>query len=303
MTDPPRGPIPPDGRYPYSPIVGRPAGRWPGGKKLAVYVALGVESYRFGEGHTEDLLTGVPAPDLVNTSWRDYGNRVGAFRVLDRLARHAIPPTVLLNTDLYDTAPDIVIAARTGGAEIVGHGRSNSDSLEGLAPEAERAYLDAVAARIADKEGERPGGWSSPWLTHTRNTPDLLAETGYRYVLDLRLDDQPVWLATTSTPLMSIPYALELNDSSSIIGRGVSAGDFAAMVVDEFDELLEAAADQPLVMSIVVHSFISGVPFRLKHFTRALRHLTDHGEDAWFTQPRDIYRAFAAISPPTIDSR
>src|SRR6478609_10785698 len=150
------GPVPPDRRYAYSPITGRPGGLWPGGKRLAVYVALGVESYRFGDGRTEDLLAGVPQPDLVNTSWRDYGNRVGAFRVLNRLDELGIPPTILLNTDLYDTAPAVTDAARAAGAEFVGHGRSNSDSLAGLDPAAERAYLDSVAARIESEEGERP---------------------------------------------------------------------------------------------------------------------------------------------------
>ena len=146
------GPVPPDHRYPYSPIVGRPGGRWPGDKKLAVYVAMGVESYRFADGHTEDLLADMPQPDLVNTSWRDYGNRVGAFRILDRLEQSGIPATILLNTDLYDTAPDVVIAARNAGAELIGHGRSNSDSLEGLDPGAELAYVESVAARIAAEE-------------------------------------------------------------------------------------------------------------------------------------------------------
>jgi peptidoglycan/xylan/chitin deacetylase (PgdA/CDA1 family) len=288
--------IAPEHRYDYSSIVTRPAGRWPGGKKLAVYVALGVESYRFGEGQTEDLLAGVSAPDLVNASWRDYGNRVGSFRLLDRLASLKIAPTVLLNTDVYDAAPDVLVAARQAGAELVGHGRSNSDSLAGLDPAAERAYLSSVADRIEAHEGRRPAGWSSPWLTHTAHTPDLLAETGYRYVLDLRLDDQPVWLNTSAAPLLAIPYALELNDSTSIIGRGASASDFADMVVDEFDELLAAAQDQPLVMSVVVHSFISGAPFRLRQLTRALQHLCRHGDDVWFTQPGQIYAATPAAA-------
>ena len=81
-------------RYDYSPITGRPQGAWPGGKKLAVYVAIGIEDYHFGAGQTENLLEGVPAPDLVNTSWRDYGNRVGAFRLLDRLSGLDIPATI-----------------------------------------------------------------------------------------------------------------------------------------------------------------------------------------------------------------
>jgi hypothetical protein len=96
--------------------------------------------------------------------------------------------------------------------------------------------------------------------------------------------------------LLSIPYALELNDSSSVIGRGVSASEFADMIVDEFDELLDAAEDQPLVMSIVLHSFISGVPFRLRQLSRALAHITGRPDDVWLTQPRHIFDAFNELS-------
>jgi peptidoglycan/xylan/chitin deacetylase (PgdA/CDA1 family) len=281
-------------RYDYSPITGRRGGTWPGGKKLAVYVAIGIEDYHFGAGQTENLLEGVPAPDLVNTSWRDYGNRVGAFRLLDRLSGLDIPATILLNTAVYDTAPELLAHARSLGAEIVGHGVSNSDSLQGLTEADEAHYLRGVSARIEAEEGTAPLGWSSPWLTHTESTVDLLGEGGYRYLLDLRLDDQPIWLTTRAEPLLAIPYALELNDSTSIIGRGVAASEFADMLIDEFDELLDAARDQPLVMSIVVHSFISGVPFRLRQLTRALEHLAAHRDDVWFTQPHDIYEAVRA---------
>ena len=120
--------------YRYTPLPGRPAGSWPNGAQLAVVVCVGVESYRFGDGLTENVLPDVPAPDLVNTAWRDYGNRVGAFRIFDMLAGLGIPPTVLLNTDVYDEAPAVLEAARKAGAEIVGHGRSNSDSLSDARP-------------------------------------------------------------------------------------------------------------------------------------------------------------------------
>ncbi|OLT19454.1 polysaccharide deacetylase [Pseudonocardia sp. CNS-139] len=288
----------PGDRYRYSPITGRAPGTWPGGRRLAVYVAIGVEDYRFGDGRTEDLLPGVAFPDMVNTAWRDYGNRVGVFRLLDRLAEHGVPPTVLLNTMVYDTAPDVLVAARRHGAEIVAHGITNSDSLAGMATAEERAYLDAVARRIAAEEGRRPAGWSSPWLAHTESTFDLLAATGYRYLLDLRPDDQPVWLSTASGPLLALPYALEVNDSSTVVGRAASAGEFADMIVDEFDELLAASAEQPLVMSVVVHSFISGVPFRLRRLGRALEHLRRHGDQVWFARPGEIFRAYAVQHPP-----
>ncbi|MCW2515726.1 MAG: polysaccharide deacetylase [Mycobacterium sp.] len=276
--------------YGYSPLPGRPAGSWPNGARLALVVCVGVESYRFGDGLSEDVLTDVPAPDLVNTAWRDYGNRVGAFRLFELLRRLGIPPTVLLNTDVYDEAPAVLAAARAASAEIVGHGRSNSDSLSGMAPEDEQAYLTDVADRIRAAEGSAPGGWSSPWLSHTPSTLNLLVASGYRYLLDLRLDDQPVWLSTDSGPLLAIPYAAELNDSSTMIGRSVSPRDFAEMIDDEFAELHAAATQTPLVMSVVLHSFISGVPYRLRAVGRALERIAA-SEGVWLTTPREIYRA------------
>lgn len=286
-------PVTGHGRWDFTPLpTGGPS--WPGGKRLALYVAVGLEDYRFGQGETEDLLPGVPQPDLVNASWRDYGNRVGAFRLIDRLQSLGISPAILLNTALYDSAPELMAVARKVGAEIIGHGISNSDSLAGLDEQQENRYLAAVADRIEREEGTPPLGWSSPWLTQTTSTPELLVDNGYRYILDLRLDDRPVRLNTARGELLAMPYALELNDSSSIIGRGVSASEFADMIIDEFDELLLASQDQPLVMSIVVHSFISGVPFRLRQLTRALEHITSRSADVWLTQPREIYAALQA---------
>lgn len=281
--------------YRYSALPTRPHGRWPGEKSLAVVVCVGVEAYRFGDGHTEDVLPGVPAPDLVNTAWRDYGNRVGAFRLFDLLGELGIPPTVLLNTDVYDEAPEVLAAARAIGGEIVAHGRSNSDSLAGMSPDAEDAYLADVARRIQQEEGTAPGGWSSPWLTHTPATLDLLAANGYRYLLDLRLDDQPVWLPTASTPLLAIPYNAEINDSSTMIGRQVGPHEFATMIDDEFAVLRREAADRPLVMSIVLHSFISGTPFRAYAVGEALRRLSQDGS-VWFTTPAALH-TFVADRP------
>jgi hypothetical protein len=282
------------GLYRYSPITARQRGSWPNGKRLAVYIALGIEEYTFGEGLTEVLLAGAAKPDLANTAWRDYGNRVGAFRLIERLQQFGIRPAVLLNTDVYDTAPDTIDAARRAGAEIIAHGRANSDTLIGMGEATEAAYIASVRDRIGVQEGSAPPGWSSPWLAHNSTTLNTLAAAGFRYLLDLRLDDQPVWLDTAHGKLLSIPYALELNDSSTMIGRQASARDFADMIVDEFDEMLAASESQPLVMSIVVHSFISGQPFRLRALTRALQHIGGHHEKVWFTLPREIAGAVAS---------
>ena len=282
--------LPRQTRYGYSALPQRPGWTWPGGSKLAVYVALGVEEYIFGEGMTEDLFPGAPKPDYANTSWRDYGNRVGGFRVMDACAAAGLTPALLLNTELYDHAPAVTDHARALGCEVVAHGLTNSHTLAGRDPQDEAAYLAAAAAAIARAEGQAPAGWSSPWLAHTDHTADLLVETGYRYVLDLGMDDQPVWLSTRSGPLLCVPYGLELNDSTTIIGRQADARDFAQMIIDQFDELLHQATvgDQALVMPIVLHSFISGQPFRLRALRAALDHIAAVGDRIWRTSPGAI---------------
>lgn len=281
------------GRYPYVPITRKTAGTWPNGARLAVYFALGVEEYAFGEGLTENLLPGAPHPDLANTSWRDYGNRVGAFRILEHFRRADVPLAVLLNTAVYDHAPDLTRALSDAGCEMVAHGVSNSHTLNGMDPATEAAYIAAVRDTMTAREGRPPTGWSSPWLAHTPNTLDLLRQAGYGYVLDFGLDDRPVWLTTRSGPLLHIPYALELNDSSTAIGRLASGRDFATMIVDQFDEML-ASADQPLVMSVVLHSFISGQPFRLRAISEALEHIMRQRDAVWLTTPGAIYAEVVA---------
>lgn len=278
----------------HPPMPLRPASRWPGGRRLAVYVAVGIEEYDLDGQFAENLLPPGPTPDFANVAWRDYGNRVGGFRLIDALAQAGIRPTVLLNTDAYGAAPGLVAAARAAGAEFVGHGVTNSHSLAVMTEAEERAFLAETAAAIAQAEGAAPGGWSSPWLAQRDTTVENLSRAGYRYLLDWRMDDQPAWLGTRPDRLLAIPYAAELNDSSTMIGRQMAPRDFADAIVDEFDELLAAASDQALVMSVVLHSFISGQPFRLRALRRAFAHLAARPDLVWLAQPREIAAAVAA---------
>jgi peptidoglycan/xylan/chitin deacetylase (PgdA/CDA1 family) len=280
--------LPHHGRYPYSPIVGRPSWRWPNGAKLAVYFALGIEHYAFNEGMTENLVPGVPRPDVLNASWRDYGNRVGAWRILDFFAEWNLPLSILLNTAVYDHAPQLTDACRRAGHEIIAHGHSNSDMMATMSEAEEADYIARVTGRIAETEGQPPHGWASPWIAETLNTPDLLQEAGYRYLLDWCMDDQPVWMDTRGGRILAVPYSQELNDSSTVIGRQASAAAFADMIVDQFDEMRETADDRPVVMSVILHAFITGQPFRLRALRRAVNHMLSAGGAVWFTRPGAI---------------
>ena len=291
-------PLATHGRYEYSPIIQRPRFAWPQGTGLAVYFALGLEQYHFGEGLSENLVSGVPPPDVLNTAWREYGNRVGAWRLLDCFAEAGIPLSILLNSALCEHAPALVQTCHERGCELIGHGYSNSDTLSGMSEEQERAYLQQVAQQIRGVTHASPAGWSSPWIAENAHTPDLLQESGYSYLLDWCMDDQPVWLRTRRGRILSVPYSLEINDSSAIIGRQADAGDFAEMIVDQFEEMRRASSEQPLVMSVVIHSFISGQPFRLRALRRALKHIAQARAQLWLTQPGAIAAHFSSLSGP-----
>jgi allantoinase len=286
------------GRYPYQAITARPDFHWPQGQRLAVFVALNLEQYAFGQGLVEDLVPNMPPPDVLNNSWREYGNRVGAWRLLALLQSLRLPVTVLLNSELYASCPQLVDACRAMGAEIAAHGRTNSEHQGGLDEAAERALIAQVTQTLHRHEGQPPEGWLSPWIAETLQTPDLLKEAGYRYLLDWCMDDQPVWLQTRSGPILSLPYPQEINDSAAIIGRQVGASEFADMIIDQFEEMLLQSRDQPLAMGIALHAMIVGQPFRLRHLRRALVHIESRRAQCWIATAGDIARHSAAVIPP-----
>jgi allantoinase len=298
MTEMPRqagAPLRNHGRYPYSAFAGRKPFRWPNGARVAVYFALGLEEYSLGEGLSENLVSGASQPDVLNTSWRDYGNRVGAWRVLEAFRTQGWPLAILLNSAVCETAPELIRACQAQDSEFVAHGYSNSDTLAGLTEAQETDYVRRVAQQIRTATGTNPAGWASPWIAETAQTPDVLQECGYGYLLDWCMDDQPVWLATRGGPILSVPYSQEINDSSAIIGRQVSATGFSEMIVDQFDELCAAQDGQPVVMSVILHSFITGQPFRLRALRRALAHIQASREPLWITQPGAIAAAFRSL--------
>ncbi len=285
------------GRYAYSPITARADFAWPEGRRLAVYVALNLEHFAFGEGLGAELAPGGPPPDVLNYAWRDYGNRVGAWRLLELFDRLALPSAALLNSAILEHCPALAEAFRARGDEIVGHGRSNAERQSILAEAEERALIAEATARLAAWSGAAPAGWLGPWIAESRVTPDLLREAGYRYLLDWCHDDQPVWMRTRAGPLLAVPYPQELNDIPAIAVRRAGASEFADMIVDQFDEMLDQSAAQPLVMGVALHAYIVGQPYRLRHLRRALAHLALRRPEVWLTTPGAIAGHFIAHGP------
>ncbi|GAA4224639.1 peptidoglycan/xylan/chitin deacetylase (PgdA/CDA1 family) [Sagittula marina] len=293
--------LPGHGRYEYVPITRRPKILWPGEKRLAVYIGLNLEHFSFGEGLGAELAPGGPQPDVLNYAWRDYGNRVGAWRMLDLLDELDMPATILANSAMYDYAPDLLAAFRTRGDEIAGHGRTNSERQSTMTEAQERAMITEATQTLLKAEGTPPKGWLSPWIAESPVTPDLLVEAGYSYTLNWCMDDQPVWMKTRAGPLLSVPYPQELNDIPAIVARKDSASEFADMIIDTCDEMLQQSANQSLVMGIALHPYIVGQPFRLRHLRRALAHVASRRDEIWLTQAAEIASHWTRTMPPEGD--
>jgi peptidoglycan/xylan/chitin deacetylase (PgdA/CDA1 family) len=290
---------PTHGRYPYSPITERQPYDWPDGKRLALYIGLNLEWFSFGEGLGAELAPGGPPPDVLNYSWRDYGNRVGVFRLAELFGELKLPISLLVNAAMVEHAPQAIAAFP--GAEIVGHGRSNSERQGSLSEQDERKLIAETTAVLEKHFGQRPRGWLGPWISQSPATPDLLQEAGYTYLLDWCHDDQPVWMKTRQGGILSVPYPQELNDIPQIVARKRESAEFADMIVDAFDVMLDECAKRPLVMGIALHAYVVGQPHRFKHLARALRHLVRKADDkVWFTTAGDIAAHAAALPDGTV---
>ena len=288
--------LPHHNRYPYAAITARPDFDWPEGKRLAVYLGMNLECFAFGEGLGAQLAPGGPQPDVLNYAWRDYGNRVGAWRMLELFDRLGLPTTVLANAYLYDEAPGLIESFGARGDEIAGHGRTNAERQGDLPEAAERALIAEVTETLTRHEGVPPKGWLGPWISQSTVTPDLLQEASYEYLLDWCHDDQPVWMKTRAGRILSVPYPQELNDIPQIVGRKREGAEFGDMICDAFDVMLEESARRPLVMGIALHGYLMGHPHRLKHLDRALRHMqTQGGEAVWWTTAGAINTHFRAL--------
>ena len=291
-------PLPAHGRFDYRPITRRPRWTWPEGQRLAVYLGFNVEHFAFGEGLGAALGPVSPEPDVLNHSWREYGNRVGAWRCLELFDDLCLPTGALINTALYQHCPELVAALLARGDELIGHGHSNAERQGGWDETREAALLAACRDEIQALSGQPPTGWLSPWISESRLTPDLLAEASYRYTLNWCHDDQPTRMRTRSgRSLWSIPYPQELNDIPMLVTRQMDAKDFAQMIVDNVDEMLAQTErhGQALVMGVALHPYLVGQPYRLRHLRRALAHIAERRNEIWLCKPGQIASHMEAL--------
>jgi allantoinase len=274
-------------RYTFLPPEKRAKLSWPGNARVAFWVVPNIEFYELDPGGSG---TGWPrpVPDVLNYSLRDYGNRVGVWRIMDAMDKFGVRGSVSLNAAVCDRLPEIVDACVERSWELMSHGIYNTQSIHGM-DEAQVDALIADSVRTISKHAGRPvRGFLAPAVSSTETYFDLLPKHGITYSIDLVQDDRPVPIITRDNArLISVPYSSEINDVRIMGFRNYSAEDYASMVKSCFDQLYEEGGESGTVLCVPLHPYVVGQPHRIGALLDILRHVTSR-QDVWLATGEEI---------------
>jgi allantoinase len=283
------------GPFPYSPIIHRPRLTWPNGAHVALWVMPNIEFFSLQEKVPAGSGgPGTPVPDIPSWCARDYGNRIGIFRMMKVMDRYGVRGTVALNSEVCIHHPAIIEEGMKRNWEWCGHNESNTRRLNELAADEEPKVVQRALATIEKATGTRPRGWLGSGLQETWNTLDYLADAGCEYVCDWTNDDQPyVMTLEGGKSIVSLPYSHEINDKPVYERRYHTALQFQEMICRQFDVLYREGAETGRVMAIALHPYLTGVPHRIDALDAALAHICKH-DKVWLATGSEIVQAYRA---------
>ena len=286
-------PLPPN-RVDYSPIIDRPAIKWPNDARIALWIAPNVEHYEYLPDYDRlrNLWPRTPHPDVQQYSYRDYGNRAGFWRMVEVLDKYGIKCCVSLNLAVLEHFPEIGEAMVQRDWDYMSHGMYNTRFVNGYSEEQEREFYQDSIETLRRHTGKRLKGMFGPAAYSGERTPDLMAEAGLIYHSDWIHDDQPVPIKVKSGKLVSVPYSIELNDG--LLFRNHYEGDYFVQICKaQFDQLYKEGAESGRVMCIALHPYLLGQPHRIKYLEEALSYVMSH-EGVWQTTADEIAEYYIA---------
>ena len=271
----------PPNRVTYSPIIDRPRIIWPNGARIALWIMPNVEFYEYlpDFNGVSDPYPRTPYPDVQQYSYRDYGNRVGFWRLLEVLDKHNITCTAALNMAVLEHLPEVSKAMVQRNWDFVSHGIYNTRYIHTYSEEQERNYYQDCIQTLYRHTGKRLRGVLGLQFV-TERTPDLLAEAGLIYQVDWMHDDQPVPIKVRSGRLVSVPFSVELDDAPNLRAYNYEADYFVRICKAQFDQLYREGSQSGRVMCVSLHPFVSGQPHRVKHVDELLTYVLSH-ERVW----------------------
>ena len=287
--------------YRYSPLPKRPKLTWPNGERLAFFVLLHLEYWELEPppgSHHDTRFKGPRGdyfPDYRNFTQREYGNRIGIFRILDLLDRHGLRATVAANAGACARYPYLVEECLRRGYEFVAHGDYQSRMITSeMNEDEERGVIQSVTDTIEAASGARPAGWLGVDSGESRLTPQLLAETGYDYLLDWPNDDQP-YVMTTDPNLIAIPNQMEWDDVQALWLRHIPNPRYPELVGDAFRTLHREGARSGRLFGLPLHPWVIGQPQRIRYLAQALNEICQL-DNVWQTTAGEIARHYRSLA-------
>ena len=285
-------------RYGWSILPRRKPVAWPNGARIALWIIPALEWFPLdmaGKPFKPPGALVTAYPDLRHYTLRDYGNRVGIFRVMQALEMFGLTASVAVNAAVAARYPALLAACVERGWEVIANGL-DMDHLhyEGLPRDQEQKLVTDTLAILRKASGQPVRGWLSPAKSESFATLDLLAEAGVDYVCDWVNDDMPYAMTAAGRTLHSLPHPVDIDDYTILINNHHSEDEFTAALCDQFDVLYREAARQGgRIMAIALHPWVIGQPYRIGALEAALAHITRH-KGVWSATGAEILDAFAA---------
>lgn len=290
--------------YDRVPIAARPPLRWPNGARVAVAIVVSVEYYELQPPADAVLPANLPGgfgrgpyPDLRVYTQREYGNRVGVFRVIEALKARGVKATAAVDAYVARNYRPLVRRLAGAGFEIAGHGQTLTRVIHnGMSEDEERAYIVSSLDDVASAFGKRPAGWHGPEYGESERTPHLLAEQGISYVLDWPNDEQPYSMRTDHGTLVSIPMAIDCDDVVAHYHRKLTMARWQRSVIDALDQLERDGAASGRLFALNLHPWLIGHPFRIGFLEEVLDDMRARG-GLWIAPAGEIAAAFRTLEP------
>lgn len=262
--------------YPYSALPQRRELVWPGAARIAFWICLHLEYWEL------DPPTGALHPPGVEGTWqiyfpdyrtyshREYGNRIGIFRVLDALDQFGFRCTASVNAEICRRYPHLVEECLSRNWEIAAGGTHATRMItSNMSEEEESAYIAECKEVVTRCTGKAPAGWIGQDFNESARTLPLVAAQGFEYVADWPNDDQPYWM-TTTTPIVSIPQQTEWDDLTLLWIRQITTQRYSDVVLEAFRTLLAEGRSSGRVFVLNVRPWLFGQPHRIKYLRKIL---------------------------------
>ena len=285
-------------RYDWSMLPERKPVAWPHQARVALWVVPALEWFPLnmaGQPFKPPGAMQTAYPDVRHYTLRDYGNRVGIFRIMKALEKHGIRPTVAVNAAVALRYPSLINECTQRGWEIMANGL-DMDHLHhgGLALDDEKKLIDTTLDILRKASGQAVRGWLSPAKSESAATLDLLGAAGLDYVSDWVNDDMPYAMRTASGPIHAMPHPIDIDDHTILVQNHHTEDDFRDQLCDQFDLLYkESATAGGRIMAISLHPWVIGQPYRMRALEEALAHIMRH-PGVWAATGSEILDAWKA---------